>query len=381
MKLLRALLFFFFAGAMSGNAQSVIHFSLYELNPLFVNPAKSGDFLGTLRVGGLYREQWGFSNVTTPTVFFDSPIMNGFRKKKGDWIGIGGSVYRDVAGIGNLTTTGFYLSAAYHLDIGDKKNNRILSAGVQWGQESFGEFDPTVFNYGDSHIEGTNDFADNSNDPFTNLFIGGPGSGGGDNQSAGGKNAINAGLVFKANKKKSEETFELGFNLSNINSLGRNQVRRTLGTPPIDTTGGGNPTISTTSQVPAFFSGHLMMRRELKKDELYLEPTAFVKVSNVLSQYNVHGWLAMNLKDKETGAFKDEYIKFGLGYRYTNLSGIPTPKALLGYETDKLKVALACDIYLGNVIENSYAIELGANYIISSPPKIELPSKVFCPQL
>ena len=124
-----------------------------------------------------------------------------------------------------------------------------------------------------------------------------------------------------------------------------------------------------------------MMRRELKKDELYLEPTAFVKVSNVLSQYNVHGWLAMNLKDKETGAFKDEYIKFGLGYRYTNLSGIPTPKALLGYETDKLKVALACDIYLGNVIENSYAIELGANYIISSPPKIELPSKVFCPQL
>ena len=93
MKLLRAFVFLFFAGIASGNAQSVVHFSLYEMNPLYVNPAKSGDFLGTVRVGGLYREQWGFSNVTTPFAFFDSPILNGFRKKKDElrnsyWISI-----------------------------------------------------------------------------------------------------------------------------------------------------------------------------------------------------------------------------------------------------------------------------------------------------
>ena len=108
--------------------------------------------------------------------------MNGFRKKKGDWIGIGGMIYRDVAGIGDLTTIGYYLSAAYHFDIGDKKNNRTLSVGVQWGQETFGEFDPMAFNFGDANIEGTTDFndAEFSTDPYRNLFVGGSNSGGND---------------------------------------------------------------------------------------------------------------------------------------------------------------------------------------------------------
>ena len=78
MKLLRAFVFLFFAGIATGNAQSLPFFSMHEMNPLLVNPAKSGDFLGTVRLGGLYREQWGISNITAPYAFFDSPILNGF---------------------------------------------------------------------------------------------------------------------------------------------------------------------------------------------------------------------------------------------------------------------------------------------------------------
>ena len=124
-----------------------------------------------------------------------------------------------------------------------------------------------------------------------------------------------------------------------------------------------------------------MLRRELRKDELYLEPTAFVKLSNVWHQYNVHAWLAMNLKDKETETIKDQVLKIGAGYRFTNLNGIPTPQLLLGYEKDALRVAFAYDIYLGKTLDQKYAFELAANYIISSQPKIELPSKIFCPRL
>ena len=381
MKLLRAFVFLFFAGLASGNAQSVVHFSLYEMNPLYVNPAKSGDFLGTVRVGGLYREQWGFSNVTTPFAFFDSPILNGFRKKKDDWVGIGAIFYKDVAGIGNLPTIGYYLSAAYHLDIGDKKTRRILTLGAQWGQETLGNgFDVSSFNFADGHNQLTNDFGDTSEKGGTAA----QGQGQGQGQS-GGKNAINVGIVFKTNKKKSKESFEAGFSISNTNSLfGNKFVKRGLAvvTDTSSIGGGTNPMpTGLDTKVPAFFSGHVFLKRELIKDELYLEPTVFVKASNVFHQYNVHGWLAMNLKDKETEQVKDQVLKFGLGYRYTNLDGIPTPKVLLGYETSKLRVAFAYDMYIGKVLDNRYAFELAANYIISSPPKVELPSKIYCPQL
>lgn len=384
MKLLRAFVFLFFTGIAAGNAQSVVHSSLYEMNPLFVNPAKSGDFLGTVRLGGLYREQWGFSSVTTPYAFFDSPIMNGFRKKKDDWIGMGAIFYKDVAGLGNLPTLGYYLSAAYHLDLGDKKTRRIFTVGAQWGQETIGNgFDVSVYNFADGYRDATNDFDATQEQGSTAAQGGGQGNAPTGQQ----KNTVNVGFLFKTNKKKSKESFEAGFAVSNTNSLfGNRFVKRGLGVLPApDPNDPDNPpqqpNLDGSTKVPAFFSGHVFMKRELVKDELYLEPTAFVKISNVFHQYNVHGWLAMNLKDKETEQVKDQVLKFGLGYRYTNLNGVATPKALVGYETSNLKVAFAYDMYIGKVLDNRYAFELAANYIISSQPKVELPSKIFCPQL
>jgi type IX secretion system PorP/SprF family membrane protein len=381
MKLLRAFVFLFFAGIATGNAQSVVHFSLYEMNPLYVNPAKSGDFLGTVRVGGLYREQWGFSSITTPFAYFDSPILNGFRKKKDDWVGIGAIFYKDVAGLGNLPTLGYYLSAAYHLDLGDKKTRRILTLGAQWGQETLGNgFDVSNFDFADGYNSISNDFDNTAETGGTAAQGSGQGAG-----QSGGKNAINAGVVFKTNKRNSKEYFEAGFSVSNINSLvGNNFVKRGLSvvTDTSSVGGGINPApTGADTRVPGYFSGHVFMKRALIENELYLEPTAFIKVSNVFHQYNVHGWLAMNLKDKETEQVKDQVLKFGLGYRYTNINGVATPKVLLGYETSKMKVAFAYDMYIGKVLENRYAFELAANYIISSQPKVELPSKIYCPQL
>lgn len=382
MKLLRAFVFLFFTGIAAGNAQSVIHSSLYELNPLFVNPAKSGDFLGTVRIGGLYREQWGFSNITTPYAFFDSPIMNGFRKKKDDWVGMGAFLYKDVAGLGNLPRLGYYLSAAYHLDLGDKKTRRIFTIGVQWGQETLGNgFDLSVYDFADGYNTSENNFNDTQEK-------GGTGQGAG--VTGQQKNAVNAGILFKTNKKNSKESFEAGFSINNMNSLSQNgYVKFGLGVSETNNPNDPDdpnvpvspPNLDNTTKIATYFSGHLFLKREIIKDELYFEPTAWVRVSNTWSQYNAHGWLAMNLKDKETEQIKDQVLKFGLGYRSGLFKGIHTPKALVGYETSKLKVAFAFDYYIGSYVENNYGFELAANYIISSQPKVELPSKIFCPQL
>lgn len=381
MKLLRAFVFLFFAGIATGNAQSLPFFSMHEMNPLLVNPAKSGDFLGTVRLGGLYREQWGISNITAPYAFFDSPIMNGFRKKKDDWIGMGAVFYKDVAGAGDLPTIGYFLSASYHLDIGDKKNRRILTMGARWGQETlgFGFTNNGSLYFASDHDSETNSFpvVNGGGDP-TEVYTTGV-RGGGNGQT--GKNAITIGFLYKANKKNSKESFEVGIAFVNINSISfrdslsndgfrlAKNIRRS-----IDGMGMG-------AEIPAELSAHMNLKRELIKNELYLEPTVFVNVSNVKHQYNVHGWLAMNLKDNETEQVKDQVLKVGLGYRHTNLKGMKAPKVLLGYETSKLKVAFAFDYYLGDIVENNYGFELAANYIISSPPKVELPSKIYCPQL
>lgn len=373
MKLLRAFVFLFFAGMISGNAQSVVHSSLYEMNPLFVNPAKTGDFLGTVRIGGLHREQWGFSNISTSFVFFDSPIMNGFRKKKDDWIGMGAYLFNDASGVADIPRLGYYLSAAYHLDLGDKKTRRVFTIGVQWGQENLGNgFDISSLNFADGHNQLTNDFGNSKE-----QIVGPTGQ---------QKNAVNAGFLYKSNKKNSKESFEVGVSITNMNSLSQfGYVRFGLGDTPQNDPNMPNPNpqseLGIANKIPAYFSGHLFLKRELIKDELYFEPTVWVRVSNTWSQYNVHGWLAMNLKDKESDKIKDQVLKFGLGYRSGLMSGIHTPKALLGYETSKLKVAFAFDYYIADVIDNNYAFELAANYIISSPPKVELPSKIYCPQL
>ena len=93
--------------AFSSEAQD-IHFTHYTMSPLDVNPANTGQFSGTFRIGGIYRDQWfSFLNgaYRTPAIYIDAPIMKGFGKKTKDWIGLGVRVLNDQAGRGKLTNT------------------------------------------------------------------------------------------------------------------------------------------------------------------------------------------------------------------------------------------------------------------------------------
>lgn len=108
-----------------------LHFSQYFNTPLLINPANTGfnpdyDF----RIGGNYRSQW--ANVGYPyntmSIWGDARVLQ--NRFENGWMGIGGSVLKDVAGTGNLSSTGAYGSIAYHQMLG---YNSLLSGGFSLG--------------------------------------------------------------------------------------------------------------------------------------------------------------------------------------------------------------------------------------------------------
>ena len=113
-------------------AQSYVHFTQFTYVPISINPAQTGHFEGSYRVGGLFRSQWQTGAVKgyqTPVIYADVPI-SGFRKQ--DWIGIGLNLQRDGAGSALFNNTLVGLNGAYHMGM-DMKQNTVLSFGVQAG--------------------------------------------------------------------------------------------------------------------------------------------------------------------------------------------------------------------------------------------------------
>lgn len=118
----------------TGDAQD-LHFSQYFNIPMLVNPANTGfnpdyDF----RVGGNYRNQWasvGGNPYRTMSVWADTKLFTD--RFENGWLGVGGSILKDVAGSGSLSSTGGFASVAYHQMLG---YNSLLSGGFSLGYVS-----------------------------------------------------------------------------------------------------------------------------------------------------------------------------------------------------------------------------------------------------
>ncbi len=126
------LLLWLLAGAVLGAKGQDLHFSQYFNAPLLVNPANTG-FSPDVdwRVGVNYRNQW--ANITsnpykTFNAWGDVQLFNNLLDN--GWVGVGGSILRDVAGSGGLTSTKAYGSIAYHQMVG---LNSLLSTGFTGG--------------------------------------------------------------------------------------------------------------------------------------------------------------------------------------------------------------------------------------------------------
>ncbi len=110
-----------------------IHFTNYEYSPLYLSPAKTGEFAGTYRVGANVRSQFNtFISEPYQTVmaFADLNIAAGL--KPHHWIGVGINVYSDRAGDLAYQNTGAHLGFAYHFAV-DPKYKTVFTLGAQYG--------------------------------------------------------------------------------------------------------------------------------------------------------------------------------------------------------------------------------------------------------
>ena len=150
MKFLKSITIALLLGVCSSLQAQDIHFSMFDMAPLELNPTYTGYYSGTFRIGGLYRSQWlslsisndgfgynnDFTGFQTPNVYLDVPF--GIRNKKTgmmkSWMGVGVNFSMDrVNKLSNLFAS---LSLAYHLGLG-QKGNTIISFSVQGGIAQF----------------------------------------------------------------------------------------------------------------------------------------------------------------------------------------------------------------------------------------------------
>jgi type IX secretion system PorP/SprF family membrane protein len=123
-KIFTILLFLTFA--FRGVSQDA-HLSMYDVAPMFLNPAMTGLIDGKWRAHIHYRTQWkavNFKPYQSYLASFDAPL-----KKK---FGVGVQLNYFRAGAGNFGVFNALVSASYNLDLNKKKTHH-LSFGVQAG--------------------------------------------------------------------------------------------------------------------------------------------------------------------------------------------------------------------------------------------------------
>ena len=134
-KVKRILIFMLILNTILLNGQNAV-FSQFYNNPLSTNPALTGVFKGSNRIGTTIRNQWYSivpnASLVTSTIFFDhkSKILNG------DYLGIGAMVADDRSGLAKIEQTQGYLSLSYSKHLYAEKYrgiNQYLVFGAQFG--------------------------------------------------------------------------------------------------------------------------------------------------------------------------------------------------------------------------------------------------------
>lgn len=114
-----------------------VHFTQFNATPMIMNPAFTGAFQGEYRVSAIYRDQWrqalGSSAFRTYAVSFDMPVIQDISID--DYLAIGGQLYNDRAGDGDLNNFSALASIAYHKFFGES-GKAALTVGLQGGYAS-----------------------------------------------------------------------------------------------------------------------------------------------------------------------------------------------------------------------------------------------------
>ena len=353
------------------------HFTLFNFAPLVTNPAYTGAYEGTVRVGGLFRDQSlsipGLNNVyVTQDFFVDAPLLN---VRKRDWIGVGINFYNDEAGTFGLGYQTFHASVAYHLSL-DKKNDNVLTLGIQGG---------TV----NRSISG---FRGSIGDPFGDVIavdpqfdaqspFGNTGGGGMDDPSASFFD-LGAGMLLKSKLNKATN-IELGFSLQHIT---RNFV---LG----DSTGNRNTYMisglndNDDFRIPTLFVLHGKYNVDLT-EVWSISPSFLFQQTGGQNEAVIQflgGYKLLKREIKDDGRkgrlIKDDEapkIRFGLGYRLGDALQV-----LLGFEKGNFRAGIGYDLTLSTLADansSNGGIEIAANYIFKIYKQPVVDPAILCPK-
>jgi type IX secretion system PorP/SprF family membrane protein len=331
-----------------------IHFTQFNMSPLTINPALTGGFYGSFRIGGLYRDQW-VGTYKTPSFYIDSPILKGFRDQ--DWVGVGMMFYQD-QGIseynlnnksrrGKIIQGGALASIAYHLAL-DKKRKTTLSAGIQGGTLSRRLADQFIFE--DEILNGQTE---------ENIDT--------DKNSAKSILDISGGLTVTG-KTVGESYYRIGFSIFHINqpdySIGRSS---TQGVPPDP----NNPPVTSRgskARLPMKMVGFARYDYDIN-DKVRVMPSVLFQSIGPASEFAVQAMAGYKMP------VENLMVSAGLGYRIGDALEV-----LGGIEYKDLRVGISYDLTLSDLVSPYGAFELAVAYIgkIHKRPKVD--PVIFCPR-
>jgi type IX secretion system PorP/SprF family membrane protein len=338
-----------------------IHFTQFNMSPMTLNPAMAGKFEGTVRIGGIYRDQFrsSINGVTgpdgntvrnaqfkTPSFWADAPIIRGFRKN--DWVGVGIMFFTDKAGQGGMAHTGSKIGATYHLAL-DKKAQTMLSIGAHYGGEQR-RVDNSRFFFERGYTNSTR--PNNQYDPQQ--------SGEAQAETNARYGDIDAGVVLSSRLNKRMD-FNLGFSMFHVA-----EPRYTLLGGNTGGGGGGNTRVPRRSSLHGQFNAKLTERFGISPAFLFQTQTG--------GQEIVLQGMGNYLFDEA----RDITLDFGLGYRMRDAM-----QAIVGMRYKALNVGLAYDINtskLNTVSRYRGGFELAANYIIKIYKPANIKQRVLCPR-
>ncbi|MGB0166613.1 MAG: PorP/SprF family type IX secretion system membrane protein [Luteibaculum sp.] len=125
-------LFFVFLATMAWSQD--LHFTHYNKNPLYINPALAGKFAGKYKMMLISRDQW--STVSVPYKSFGAMVEASSLAGKSP-LGTALSLYRDVAGDSRFTTTKVDIGASYTVPINYNRSS-VITFGLQGGLHHYG---------------------------------------------------------------------------------------------------------------------------------------------------------------------------------------------------------------------------------------------------
>jgi type IX secretion system PorP/SprF family membrane protein len=353
---------------------------MFDMAPLELNPAHTGYYAGTFRIGGLYRTQWaGMSVSTPPSTSNASRSFNGYQTpsayidvpfaipRKGkpirNWAGVGISFYYDAVGtdggavLSNLRAS---LSLAYHLGLG-AKGNTVLSFAAKGGimqRRISGDF-----TFEDQLLGGGGNVA--TTDPLYLSAI-----------SAGAKNLADFSGGLMLSHRARRFGFEAGVSLNHFTNPNYSFM-----TPTENEDG--------EAKLPMTAISNLILRIALsKKGNIFLKPMFFFQNTintsgegEGLSAYDFNGQLLLGIHFND---MQDITLYLGGGYRASG-----DVIARIGLDVKGLKFGFAYDINTGTqglnykVFDNrntAMAFEVGLSYVAKIYKTPVVDDVLFCPR-